>query len=66
MLVQANDELIRRLKRRRLFRLPVLAAIDYSDDRFYGKYNSKIRRSKKDRACSTHTPPYTSSSVGRG
>ena len=49
MLVQANDELIRRLKRRRLFRLPVLAAIDYSDDRFYGKYNSKIRRSKKDR-----------------
>jgi hypothetical protein len=49
MLVQANDELIRKLRRRRLFRLPVLAAIDYSDDRFYGKYNSKIRRSKKDR-----------------
>lgn len=49
MLVHANDELIRRLKRRRLFRLPVLAAIDYSDDRFYGKYNSMIRRSKKER-----------------
>lgn len=49
MLVQANDEVIRKLRRRRVFRMPVLAAIDYSDDRFYGKYNSKIRRSKKDR-----------------
>jgi hypothetical protein len=49
MLVQANDEVIRKLKRRRVFRMPVLAAIDYSDDRFYGRYNSKIRRSKKDR-----------------
>ncbi len=49
MLVQANDEVIRKLRRRRVFRMPVLAAIDYSDDRFYGKYNSKIRRSKKER-----------------
>ena len=37
MLVQANDEVIRKLRRRRVFRMPVLAAIDYSDDRFYGK-----------------------------
>jgi hypothetical protein len=29
--------------------MPVLAAIDYSDDSFYGKHNAKIRRSKKDR-----------------
>lgn len=49
MLVQANDELIRRLRRRRVFRKPVLAAVDLSDDPFYGKYNSKIRRSKKER-----------------
>ncbi len=49
MLVQANDEVIRKLRRRRVFRRPVLAAIDFSDDRYYGEYNNKIRRSKKDR-----------------
>jgi hypothetical protein len=49
MLVQTNDEVIRKLRRRRVFRMPVLAAIDFSDDRYYGEYNSKIRRSKKDR-----------------
>ncbi len=49
MLVQANDEVIRKLRRRRVFRMPVLVAIDFSDDRYYGEYNSKIRRSKKDR-----------------
>lgn len=49
MLVQANDEVIRKLRRRRVFRMPVLAAIDFSDDRYYGEYNSKVRRSKKDR-----------------
>ncbi len=49
MLVQANDEVIRKLRRRRVFRMPVMAAVDFSDDRYYGAYNSKIRRSKKDR-----------------
>jgi hypothetical protein len=49
MLVKANDEVIRKLRRRRVFRMPVLAAVDFSDDRYYGRYNSKIRRSKKDR-----------------
>jgi len=49
MLVQANDEVLRKLRRRRIFRMPVIVAIDFSDDRYYGRYNSKIRRSKKDR-----------------
>jgi putative transposase len=48
-LVRANDEVIVKLKRRGMFRMPVLAAMDLSDDRFYGKYNRYIRRSKRDR-----------------
>ena len=48
-LVRANDEVIVKFKRRGMFRMPVLAAMDLSDDRFYGKYNRYIGRSKRDR-----------------
>ena len=48
-LVRANEEVIMKLKRRGMFRMPVLAAMDLSDDRLYGKYNRYIRRSKRDR-----------------
>ncbi|XHH10039.1 MAG: transposase [Candidatus Bathyarchaeia archaeon] len=49
MLTQANDAVIEKLKRKRAFKKPVLAAIDLSCDRYYGKDNNQIRKGKCDR-----------------
>ncbi len=49
MLTEANDEVIRKLKHRGIFKKPVLAAIDLSYDRYYGKDNNQIRKGRCDR-----------------
>jgi hypothetical protein len=49
MLTEANDEIIKKLKHKGTFKKPVLAAIDLSCNRYYGKDNSQIRRGKCDR-----------------
>jgi Transposase DDE domain len=49
MLISANDSALEKLRRRGVFRKPVIAAIDPSDDNYYGEYNGLLRRSKKDR-----------------
>lgn len=49
MLVSANDSVFERLQRKGVFRKPVIAAIDLSDDPYYGEYNNRLRRSKKER-----------------
>ena len=49
MLISANDVVLEKLRRRGVFRKPVIAAIDPSDDNYYGEYNNRLRRSKKDR-----------------
>ena len=49
MLIGANDTIIETLGRRGVFRKPVLAAIDLTDDPYYGKYNNRVRRSKHER-----------------
>jgi hypothetical protein len=49
MLAEANNTLIRKLKRKGIFKNPVLAAIDLSDDPYYGKYKNKISRGKYER-----------------
>ncbi len=47
-LVRANEEVIMKLKRRGMFRMPVLAAMDLSDDRFYGKYNKWVHQALEE------------------
>lgn len=42
MLTDANDQIIKKLKRKGLFQKPVLCAADLSDDPYYGQYNNKI------------------------
>jgi hypothetical protein len=49
MLVDANDAIIEELLRRGVFRRPVVAAIDLTDDPYYGEYNRNVRRSRRDR-----------------
>lgn len=49
MLVSTNDAVLKKLRKRGIFRKPVIAAIDLSDDPYYGEYNNRLRRSKKDR-----------------
>jgi hypothetical protein len=49
MLVSANDSVLEELGKRGVFRKPVVAAIDLSDDNYYGEYNNRLRRSKKER-----------------
>ena len=49
MMVSANDSVLGKLRRRGVFRKPVIAAIDLSDDNYYGEYNGLLRRGKKDR-----------------
>ena len=49
MLVEANDQVIRKLKRKGVFKKPVLAAADLSYDRYYGKDNNEIRRGRYER-----------------
>jgi len=49
MLVEANDHVIRKLKRKGTFKHAVLAAADLSDDRYYGEFNNKICQGKYER-----------------
>src|SRR5487761_580445 len=49
MLVSANDSVFDELRRKGVFRKPAIAAIDLSDDPYYGEYNGLLRRSKRDR-----------------
>lgn len=49
MLVSANDSVLEKLRRRGIFRKPVVAAVDLSNDNYYGEYNGLLRRSKKER-----------------
>jgi len=49
MLAEANDHVIRKLKRKGIFKTPVMAAADLSDDRYYGEFNNKICQGKYDR-----------------
>lgn len=49
MLVEANDQVIKKLKRKGAFKTPVLAAADLSYDRYYGKDNNDIRRGRCER-----------------
>lgn len=49
MLVSANDFILDKLRRKGVFRKPVIAAIDPSDDNYYGEYNGLLTRGKKDR-----------------
>src|SRR3990170_272323 len=39
MLIAANDHIIKKLRRRGVFKKKVMAAVDLSDDRWYGKFN---------------------------
>lgn len=49
MSIEANDHVIRKLKRKGAFKHAVLAAADLSDDPYYGEFNSKICRGKYER-----------------
>ena len=49
MLIEANDDVIRKLKGKGIFKEPVLAAADLSYDRYYGKDNNQIRKGRSDR-----------------
>jgi hypothetical protein len=49
MLISANDSILEKLRRRGIFRKPVIAAVDLSNDNYYGEYNGLLRRSKKER-----------------
>lgn len=49
MLISANDAVLKKLRKRGIFRKPVIAAIDLSDDLYYGEYNNRLRKSKKER-----------------
>lgn len=42
MLIEANNSIIGKLKHKGIFRKPVRAAADLSDDPYYGKYNNRI------------------------
>ena len=48
-LVEANDQVIRKLKRKGIFKKPVMAAADLSNDRYYGEFNNKTCRGKYER-----------------
>jgi hypothetical protein len=49
MLVDVNDAILDELRKRGVFRKPVIAAIDLTDDPYYGEYNKHLRRSRKER-----------------
>ena len=49
MLIQANDRVLEELRKRGFFRRPVVAAIDLTDDPYYGEYNNRVRRSRRER-----------------
>lgn len=42
MLNEANDDIIKRLKHKGIFKEPVLAAVDYSDDGWHGQDNINV------------------------
>ena len=52
MLVEANDHVIKKLKRKGIFKKTVLAAADLSDDPYYGEFNNKICQGKYERGTS--------------
>ena len=49
MLVEANDRVVKKLKRRGIFKKPVLAAADLSDDPYYGEYGNKVCAGRRER-----------------
>ena len=49
MLVDANDHIIGQFKGKSIFKEPVLAAADLSDDLYYGEFNNKICQYKYER-----------------
>ena len=49
MLVEANDHILKKLKRKGLFKKQVLAAADLSDDPYYGEFSNKICQGKRER-----------------
>jgi Transposase DDE domain len=49
MLSRANDVIVEELRRRGVLGRPVIVAIDLTDDPYYGEYNSRVRRSRRDR-----------------
>jgi len=49
MLVETNDHVIKQLKRKGLFKKPILAAADLSDDPYYGKSSNKVCAGKRER-----------------
>jgi hypothetical protein len=49
MLVKANDHVLKKLKRKGIFKRAVLAAADLSDDPYYGEFSNKICLGKPER-----------------
>lgn len=54
MLIQANDSIIEELRSKGVFRRPVVAAIDYTEEPYYGEYNSLLRRGRWERGTDLH------------
>ena len=48
MLIQANDSVIEELKSEGVFGKPVIAAIDYTKDPYFGEYTNMVLRSKRE------------------
>ena len=48
MLVEANDDVIDKLKRKGVFKKPVFAAADFSDDGWYGEDNVNVCKGRSD------------------
>lgn len=48
-LIEANDHIIRKLKRKGNFKKPALAAADLSYERYYGKDNNQTRKGRCER-----------------
>jgi hypothetical protein len=57
ILLSGNDSIVEKLRRRGIFRKPVVAAIDLFDDHYYGEYNKRLRRSKKGKRITIFTIP---------
>jgi hypothetical protein len=49
MLTEANDHIIKKLRRKGTFKKPILAAVDLSDDPYYGEFTNKICQGKYER-----------------
>lgn len=48
MLTQVNDSVLEDLKGKGVLSNPVLAAIDYTQEPYYGEYNNMLLRSKRE------------------